>query len=181
MATVSKNDPDCVLANRIIFVGNVQLRNYEEQDALFQSKPATLELVIDVIAPPGYELIQFKDIVLLLEILQPVGSQFVEHSGRNNYLWGVPHPSLPNSWVEVGVGAATPRLRIRTTEGNLLSGPNNGATYFVGIAGVPADGTLQITAFASANQVLAIASSCAVTISDLRAGERLVGYLPSPA
>ena len=180
MAIVSKNDPDCVSTNKIIFVGNVHLRNYTENDPLYQLKPATLELVIDVIAPPGYEFVAFHDIVLILEILGPVGAQFVEHSGRNNYLWGVPHPSLPNAWVEVGIGAATPRLRIRTTAGNLLSGPNNGATYFVGIAGVPADGALQFTAFASANQVLAVASSCAVTIADLHAGDDLVGYLPSP-
>ena len=64
--------------------------------------------------------------------------------------------------------------------GNLLPGPTNGATYYVGLAGVSADGVLQFTAFASANQVLSVASSCAVTIADLHAGGRLGGYLPPP-
>ena len=180
MAIFSKNDLDCVSTNKIIFVGNVHLRNYIENDPLYQLKPATLELVIDVIAPPGYEFVAFQNIILILEILEPNGAQFVEHSGRNNYLWGVPHPGMPNAWVEMNIGAATPRLRIRTTAGNLLSGPNNGATYFIGVAGVPADGALQFTAFASASQVLAVASSCAVTIADLHAGDSLGGYLPSP-
>lgn len=178
MATVSKNDPDCVSTNKIIFVGNVHLRNYTENDPLHELNPATLELVIDVIAPPSYEFVAFHDIVLILELVEPVGAQFVEHSGRNNYFWGVPHPTLPNAWVEVGIGAPTPRLRIRTAKGNLLSGPNNGATYFVGINGVPPNGALRLTAFASANQVLAVASSCAVTIADLQSGDNLVGYLP---
>lgn len=178
MATFSKTDPECVSTDRIIFVGNVQLQTYTESDPLYQVKPATLELAIDVIARPPYESVTFHDIILILDILEPAGAEFVEHSGRNNYYWGVPRTTPSGEWDEVSPGAATSRLRIRTPTGRLLSGPNNGATYYVGIAGAPADSPLKFTAVASATQVHAVASSCAITIADLHARHRLGGYLP---
>lgn len=170
MATYSF-DPACApesqvvfAPSRILFIGNVGFGDYGESDPRYLSDPANAELLLDVIARPGYEGVHFQNMRLYLRILSPAGVRFVEHGARNNYARDVLSES--SDW-----------LRIREDEVNLLSGAYNGKTYRIGIAGMPAGATLQFTAFAEAIDVRANTSSCVVTISELHEGDGIRGYL----
>jgi hypothetical protein len=162
MATYSISN--CPTERTIIFVGNVRLRNFSETDPRYLSNPATLEMLLDVIAEESYLNTLFQDMRLTLRILSPEGARFVEHSGRNNY-----ERALTSERGD--------SLRISEREVNLLSGPLNGKTYYIGIGGVAADATLQFEAFIETNYIRANTSSCVVTVADLQAGESLGGYL----
>jgi hypothetical protein len=177
MATYSKNDPACGSKDQIVFVGNVHLQNFTETEDRYLSDPAAAVLVIDVIASPGYESVNFHFVTLELKIVGANGARFVDHSGRNNYHWEVPSDANANPndvyWVEKVI--ATSWLRIREDKTALLSGPGNGRTYYVGIGGLPGGNALQFTAFASASETRV--TNCELTIADLKAGETLPGYL----
>lgn len=179
MASFTKNDPSCSSAQRIVFVGNIRRVSYIETDPRYQSPnpDATAELLIDILASPGYERVQFREITLVLEILEPTGVRFVEHSARNNFKWGIPEPSRPGQWLEASPGTPTTRLRIRWEANNLLSGPGNGLSHRLGIGGLAATTPLRFTAEASASEVKAVAASCGITIAELLPGESLPGYL----
>src|SRR5215208_400177 len=107
MVSYSKNDPACGSKNQIVFVGNVQLQNFTETDEPYLSDPATAVLVIDVIASPGYESVNFHFVTLELKIVEPNGARFVAHSGRNNYHWEVPSDANASPsdvyWVEKAI------------------------------------------------------------------------------
>lgn len=171
MANYSKNDPNCDSTNRIIFVGNVHLRDYNERDKRYLSNANTV-LVIDVIASPSWD-VGFYDVNLELQIQSPNDALFVDHSGRNNYRWDIPDGA--GGWIENVTPTA--RLRVHRDQGDLLSGTGNGLTFYVGLAGVSASDALKFTAVASAKEVRATTSSCEVTIADLHNGEGIPGYL----
>ncbi|MET8744804.1 hypothetical protein [Streptomyces sp. NPDC004728] len=174
MATVKKDDPGC--RGDIVFIGNIGLRPYTETTTTLPSPQATAAMNIDVLAASGYENMEFEDVMVLLEIKGPPGVQFVEHSARNNWFWGVPDGA--GGWVEIPKGTPTTRLRMRKAKGNLLrSGPLDGLTYYVGLHGLPADGLLDFSAAATAGRVAAMAASCSIEITGLKENEPLPGYL----
>ncbi|MFJ9150804.1 hypothetical protein ACIRP7_22630 [Streptomyces sp. NPDC102270] len=170
MGTYFKDNPEC--RSEILFVGPVGLRPYTE--TVLQPPQATAELHIDILAPDSYRTVDFEDIMLVLEIKSPDGVRFVDHKARDNYLWGVPDGA---SWDESTPGAPTSRLRLRTKVGRLNSGFLNGLSHYVGIHGLPEGVPLAMSAFVTANRVVATTSSCPIQIQDLHVGERITGYL----
>lgn len=173
MASYDKIDLTCTSESRIVFIGNVSLRNFTETDPRYLSDPAEAELAIDVIASNKYATFTFYDIFLVLEILGPTGARFVEHGNRNNFRWDVPDGG--GGWVENAV--PTTQLRVRWDQGTLLSlRPGDGFSQYVGIAGLADGHELRFTASASATDVRAVASSCGLRIN-LHADEAIRGYL----
>jgi len=148
MAGYIKDDPAC---DAEIFVGNVKLQPFTEQAGFNQTPPATAELIIDVMASPTLVRVEFTDIALILEITAPAGAQFVEHSARSKFLWGLPSGQ---SWVEAMPGPSTTRLRLRHRSGSLLSGPGNGLSHRVGVAGLAAGAAVSIHAVATAKKTV---------------------------
>jgi hypothetical protein len=159
-------------AGGAVFIGNVGLSDYQEPEPGI-TEPATAMLTIDVISPPGSQHWKFHFVTLALQIDAPAGALFVDHSQRGNYHREVPGPAVAY-WTESGEPAAT--LRVREDQTTLLSGPGNGRTYYVGIAGVGADlAALRFSAVAAGSLVRE--SSCHLVVDDLRAGDRIPGYL----
>jgi hypothetical protein len=148
MAGYVKDDPAC---GADIFVGNVKLQPFTEQAGFPQTPAATAELLIDVMASPTLMHVEFTDIALILEINAPAGTQFVEHSARGKFLWGVPSGL---SWAEALPGRPTTRLRLRHRSGSLLSGPGNGLSHRVGVYGLPAGAAMNIHAEVTAKQAV---------------------------
>jgi hypothetical protein len=172
-ATFTKIDPGCGTPGQIVYTANIGMVPFTEgPEERFAEHPASAELAVDVLAPEGYESVEFEDITIILEILAPAGALFTDHSNRNNYHWDVPDGA--SGWVENVV--ASTRLRIRVDASQLISGSGNGLTSYVGVHGLQGQG-LHFTAVASASEVRALASSCAITVADLRDGDRLSGYL----
>ncbi|GAP50831.1 DEAD/DEAH box helicase [Streptomyces azureus] len=172
MARFNKDDPGC--HSEIVFVGNVGLRSFTETSSTVPPPHATAELVVDILASPSYLNVEFREVTLIIEVKSPSGVQFVDHSRRNNYRWGVPSGS---SWDESNPGAPTNKLRIRWEAGSLLSGPLNGRSHYVGVHGLPGGSALEFSAVAAASRVTAATSSCPLRVDDLHVGERLAGYL----
>jgi hypothetical protein len=171
-AGFGKNDPLCGGPSQIVFIGNVDLHDFAEgNDAKFAEHPATAELAVDVLAPAGFELINFQDITVTLEILAPSTAVFADHSNRNNYHWDVPDGFA--GWIENIV--ASTRVRLRVDESRLIAGAG-GLTFYVGVSGIGTHG-LDFTAVAAAAEVRAFASSCAITVTDMHTGDRLSSYL----
>lgn len=171
-ASFSKVDPLCGTPDQIVFVGNVDLHDFTEGDEpRFTARPATAELAVDILAPAGFELVEFQDITVTLEVLGPPTPVFADHSNRNNYHWDVPDGA--GGWTENTI--ASPRVRLRGDESSLLSG-GGGLTFYAGVSGVDHQG-LDFTAVAAAAEVRAHISSCAITVTDLQSGDRLSGYL----
>jgi hypothetical protein len=172
---------DCESAGGAVFIGNVGLSDYQEPEPDI-TKPAMAMLAIDVISPPGSQHWRFHFVTLELQIDAPAGALFVDHSQRDNYHREVladpdavvrPDPDVAY-WTESGEPTAT--LRVREDETTLLSGPGNGRTYYVGIAGVGADlAALRFSAVAAGSLVRE--SSCHLVVDELRAGDRIPGYL----
>jgi hypothetical protein len=172
-ATSVKNDPACGSVDQTVFVGNIGLIPFHEgEDPQYAEHKATNELAIDILAPDGYEKVEFEDITLTLEILLPTEALFVDHSNRNNYRWEVPDGA--GGWTETAT--ATHTLRIGVDKSELISGPGNGLTSYVGVSN-PGRKALQFSAVAEAAKVRAHAISCAITVNDLTDGDRLPGYL----
>jgi hypothetical protein len=184
--TYSKTDPDCGSPDQVVFVGNIRLESIDPDPN--QADPASAVLTIDVIASPGNELRSFQFVTLILQIVEPTDARFVDHSGRNNFHWDVlADPATTNHafdppdadtmyWAEdVDTVAPTSTLRIREDMTNLLSSPDNGRTYFVGVAGIKGLNVLEFKALASACDVRM--TSCELTIANLHAGEALLGYI----
>ena len=173
MVNYVKDDPTC--QSDIVFVGNVHLGAFTETDPELLP-PATAELVIDILAPyPKYNLVEFKEITMILEIKHPDGVQFVEHSNRNSgFSWGIPSDA---SWDESTPGAPTSKLRVRWEAGNLVSGEGNGLTHYLGLNGLPSDTAVTLSAVATADVVVATTSSCPLQIEDFHVGESIGGYL----
>jgi hypothetical protein len=67
-------------------------------------------------------------------------------------------------------------LRIREDKTALLSGPGNGRTYYVGIAGVDAT-TADVRFSAAAGASLVRETTCHLVIDDLSFDEHIAGYL----
>jgi hypothetical protein len=105
-------------------------------------------------------------------VLAPAGALFVDHSNRNNYRWDVPDGA--GGWTETAT--ATRILRIGVDKSELISGPGNGLTSYVGVSN-PGGQPLQFSAVAEAVKVRAHAVSCTITVNDLTDGDRLPGYL----
>lgn len=172
-------DPQCVSTGQVLSVGTVALLAFTETDERYLADPATSVLAIDVIALPGAEAQVFHFVTLVLQIDAPEAVRLVAHSGRNNYhrerladpdaAW-FPDPDAVY-WVEDESPSTT--LRIRDDETDLWSGPGNGRTYYVGIAGLDDGAALRFTAFASASE--GRVTTCALTIDDLHAGESVAG------
>lgn len=171
-AGFTKNDPQCGSPSQMVFVGNIGLQNFTETDPRFADHGATAELAIDAIAPEGFEMVEFQDITITMEVLAPAEATFTDHSNRNNYHWDVPDGA--GGWTEKV--SASSLIRIRVDESQLISGPGNGLTFYVGVTGLNGN-ALKLTAVAAASEVRALASSCAITVSDLTGGDRLPGYL----
>ena len=171
MAGYLKQDPFCDA--EIVFVGNVKLQPFTESNK-FPLPHATAELRIDVLASPAFLKVEFKEIALVLDIKSPGDVQFVNHSVRNNFRWGIPKGA---SWMEPATAEPTSRLRVRMPAGFLLSGPNNGLSHRIGVHGLPPGGALNINASATANRVTATTASCALMIQDLHVGDRIGGYM----
>jgi hypothetical protein len=172
MARYWKNDPACGSKNQIVFVGNVELK---DPTVTGTAEPL---LVIDVIARPGYELVEFHFITLELKIVGPKGARFVPHSTRSNYFWEVPDdPNAPPPviWREKVIATEWLRTRCFHDKIDILSGQGNGTTFDVGIGGLPGGKALEFTAFASASETRV--TNCKLTIADLKVGQRLAGYL----
>ena len=131
---------NCSSAGRTVSIGNVGLETFNEPDTSVL-KPATTMLAIDVISAPGTSSQPFHFVTLELVIESPPDAMFVNHSGRENYhreiLADLVAPITPDPdtayWLESN--GATSTLRLREDETALLSGPGNGRTYYVGIAG----------------------------------------------
>jgi hypothetical protein len=171
-AGFSKIDPSCGAPDQIVFVGTVELHKFDELDPRYTANPATAVLSIDVLAAEAFGSTEFQDITVTLEVLGPPTAVFTDHGRRNNYHWDVPAP-VPGGWTENTV--ASPRVRLRVDKSNLLSG-GGGLTFYVGVRGVNDQG-LHFTAVAAAAEVRAHVSSCAITVTDLKDGDRLAGYL----
>ena len=174
----SKKDPACGSKNQILFVCNVKLTPPTETKEPYLSDPATAVLVIDVIASPAYEDVDFHFVTLELKIVGPNGARFVDHSERYNYHWDVPNDASASRVIWREKVIATSWLRIREDWVDDLSragAPGDGRTYFVGIGGFPERSGLEFTAFASASKTRE--TNCELTIADLHVGETLDGYL----
>jgi hypothetical protein len=66
-ATSVKNDPACGSVDQTVFVGNIGLVPFPEgEDPRYAAHKATDELAIDILAPEGYEKVEFEDITLTL-------------------------------------------------------------------------------------------------------------------
>ena len=79
--------------------GDIGLQSFTEgNDPRFAEHPGTAELAIDVIAPEGFEMVDFEDITITMEVLAPAGAIFANHSNRNNYRWNVPNGA--GGWLE---------------------------------------------------------------------------------
>jgi hypothetical protein len=179
------DDPDCESAGRTVFLGNIGLIDFDEPDTTI-ANPATSILAIDVISALGTSGWRFHFVTLELELEAPSGALFVNHSERDNYHREVladpfagsrPDPDVVY-WRESDDDTTT--LRIREDETALLSGPGNGRTYYVGVAGLGADPhvdpeALRFTAVAAGSLVRE--ASCRMTIDQLHAGDRIAGYL----
>jgi hypothetical protein len=171
-------DIDCESAGTTVFIGNVGLSDFQEPRADV-ANPATAILSIDVISTPGSQAWTFHFVTLLLQIETPAKVMFVNHSGRGNYHREVladPAVGITDAsyWSESDDASRT--LRIREDETALLSSDGNGRTYHVGVAGVSTDTeALRFTAIAAGSLVRE--TSCHLVIDELRAGDRIAGYL----
>jgi len=171
MADVKLDNPAC--HSEIVFVGNVALRSFTEKST-YPPPHAESVLVIDILVSKNYLKAEFLEATLTLEIKSPAGVQFVDHSDRNNFTWGVP---TNGSWNESTPGAPTSKLRIRWEKTTLLSGDGNGKTHYIGVHGLPSGSALEVSAVATATKVTAATSSCPLQVQNLHVGERLAGYL----
>ncbi|MBS1690640.1 MAG: hypothetical protein JST91_00210 [Actinobacteria bacterium] len=170
-AGYAKEDPDCQA--EILFLANIELRPFAEQDDFPWVPNGSAELVVDICVREQFLGVQFVDLSLLLEITGPTDVKFVEHSGRNNFLWGTP---LGDSWSESAPGAPTTKLRIRD-EGASINRVGDGRTHRVGLYGLTPGLGLNLRAVATAVRDKTTTQGCAVHIHDLRVGDRINGPL----
>ena len=139
MATYTTIDPTCTAERQTVLVGNIGLLPNPDVGA-----DAAFVLHVDVITTDEHLLTPFHFITLVLEIIGPDGALFVDHPGRNNYHWDVPDGA--GGWIEATI--STSDLRARLDAGTLLSSPGNGATFYVGVAGLSPTDALELNAVA---------------------------------
>ncbi|WP_406123701.1 hypothetical protein OHQ89_16130 [Streptomyces canus] len=169
MATYHKENPDC--KSKFLFVGTTGLKPLDNPQV-------PVAMYIDILAPETYTSIKFGTAMIYIEILIPsspsdvkiVGHPDVNPSGAWD-LWN------GSSWVEAPWGKPTDKLRIRHHDVRVVSGPMNGLTHWLGVTGLPNGEALEMRAYCEATDIAADAVSCAIRIEDLKAGDRLSGYL----
>ena len=66
-------------------------------------------------------------------------------------------------------------LRVREDLTALLSSPGHGRTYYIGVDGIDAGATLQLSAVAAGSLVRE--STCHFVLDHLQPGDRILGYL----
>ncbi|MCG7203033.1 hypothetical protein [Streptomyces arenae] len=182
MVTYGKVPPTCT--SDILFVGPAAIRA--------TSKTGILSLNMDLITK-GYSDTYFEWASLYLRILTP-DVLIVPHPDNNPTgewsLWAggdwkpISHvpvpPEGPETTVPPPADTATDYLRLRNPHIHLLrdkTGLIDGKTHYVGLKGMPDDGTLELNAWADALNVAAAAKSCEIHIADFKKDDSLPPYL----
>lgn len=168
MPSATKVDPNCGSPQQLVFVGTTRLRGYHETDGRYISTPdeANEELIIDVIAAPGWAGVVFQDLTLDLKLEDPLDADFVVHGSQNNY--------ERRDWNNATAPGATRQLRIYMANAVATSGPGNGQTFYVGIRN-PSSAPLKFTAVARCTYV-GTATGCVMSFNDMTEGASLPGY-----
>lgn len=164
-----KEEPGCHA--EILFLGNVELRPFVEQDDFPYYPQASAELIVDTFVREEFLGIEFTDLSLILEITSPTGVQFVEHSGRDNSLWGIPSDE---AWLEPDPASPTTRLRIRDEVAS-VNRSGDGRTHRVGLRGLSRGFAVNMRAVATACKDNISTSSCVLQIQNLHVGDRIDG------
>ncbi|NEA72147.1 hypothetical protein [Streptomyces sp. SID13588] len=169
MASFTKEEATCT--SEILFIGTTQLIPCNET----QYPLATATLSIDVISPQAFGEVDFEDIMLFVDILEPTEAEIVQIAETSGFHWGTPQGS---GWVEATSSPLPPtrRLRGRYSKNRLYSGVGNGLTYWMGVH-LPEGQSLSMRVSATANRVVAITNSCPITMKDFHVNDRLTGMM----
>lgn len=134
-------------------------------------------LEIDATAPPSWSGVDFDEIMMYIDLLEPTDAQLVEVA-QVNYHWGTPDGG---GWTEAVNSPFPPtrNLRIRARSKHLVVNGTNGISFYVGIhypagqAGAP----LTLYVHTTAKQVVAATNGCGITFSDFKVDDSVTGPL----
>ncbi|MFF7469409.1 hypothetical protein [Streptomyces sp. NPDC008092] len=135
-------------------------------------------LEIDATAPTMWSGVDFDEITMYIDLLEPQDAQLVEVA-QVNYFWGTPDGS--GGWTEAPNSPLPPtrNLRIRARTKHLVVNGTNGISFHVGIhypegqVGAP----LTMHVHTTAKQVVAATSGCGITFSEFKIDDSVTGPL----